>query len=697
MGEYQGATQALPMTPEQVQDWWRAVELARGRRSQIQDSWQKLFEAYLPPADASADTINSNVHFRNTESKKAKLFAQLPEFQLTPEEKIGQVLDPETQQPIDIYELIATKKAVLNKLLGRRHAKLLSTIDDVLFDALQTSGVAASKICYEADFMPQERQVPDGETLMPGAVLGLQPVQRMKTITVDVPIYERYRWYRFSATQLLIPSDWRSTAYDDAPWLGMEFNLPLKEAIRRKLVPADFTGNTSQDDGHLKQRSDRDSDSVGPRVKGVEIWCHAVQFRDDVYHSELFDCLVLIDGDKEKPAQYRPSPYQTIGPDGRLTADSMIGNPIHPLALRTLTDAAWIPSDAAFTNPLVKQKNTWRSQDIKLRDSNLARFFYAESMKDQVDKLVDVDTGQGVPVPDEKLAQGADKIIAPIPHLERAQADIQGEASISRDIDDTLALGPNQGGSTNSKVLSATEIATAQTASNSRLHKEQLRLIDMWLLPGVQKFDSLVMRFADQQEYVEIVGANGAKRMQAWNRTLLLGRYGYDAKPDSQLQADAAADRENALKFVNFTAKSPVIDQMAEMRWLASKFGVDPSVVKQPDPPPAEKPNVSWAIKVEDFYGPGAEVARQLAEQAGVHITPDAIAMAKSIGALYAAAEAAKTGTQQPDPGAPKNLVHGGASDKADVLSKHSADETGRMPGRTPEGAPPQQASGMVQ
>lgn len=689
--------QNLPMSVEDLASWWTSIELARARRKREEDVWQVLLDAYLPPPNASADTINSNVHFRNTESKKAKLFAQLPELQLTPDEKIEGLVDPATGQPMTLDDVIATKRAMLNKLLGRRHAKLLDTIDDVLFDALQTSGIAASKICYEADFQPMPRQVPDGEALMPGSVLGLQPVPKMKTEIVNVPIYERYRWYRFSPSMLLIPHDWRSTRFDDAPWLGMEFNLPLKEAIRRGLVPEGAAGNATTDDTHLKQRNDNNTDTSGPRIKGVEIWCHAVQFREGVYHSELFDYLVLIDGDKEKPAKYSASPYQTLGPDGRLTPDSMIGNPIHPCSLRTLTDTAWVPSDAAFTNPLVKQKNTWRSQDIKLRDSNIARFFYAESIKDQVDALAQVDAGQGVPVPDDKLAVGADKLIAPIPHLERAQADIQGEASISRDIDDTLAIGSNQGGNVNSKVLSATEIATAQTASNSRLHKEQLRFINSWFLPGVQKFDSLVMRFADTVEYVEIVGVDGAKRLQAYNKTLALGRYSYDAKPDSQLQADAAADRENALKFVNFTAKSPFIDQMAEMRWLASKFGVDPSIVKAPPAPPEEKPSVSYSIKIEDFYGPGAEVARQLAEQSGFKVTPEAIAAAKTIGAMFAAAEAAKTGTQQPDPGAPKNLVHGGTIDKADVLSKHSADETGNMPGRTPEGAPPQQTSGMVQ
>jgi len=51
--------------------------------------------------------------------------------------------------------------------------------------------------------------------------------------------------------------------------------------------------------------------------------------------------------------------YQTVGPEGKLTADSMKGNPIHPITLRVATDLAWIPADAAFTDPLVRQENTY--------------------------------------------------------------------------------------------------------------------------------------------------------------------------------------------------------------------------------------------------------------------------------------------------------------------------------------------------
>ncbi len=680
--------QALTMTAEQVQEWKSRIELARARRQREETLWQKLLDGYLPPPEAFADTINSNIHFRNVESKKAQLFFQLPDLQVTALENILGLTDPETGQPVDAYSLLATKRAVLNKLLGRDHANVLATIHEALFDCLATSGVAATKICYEADFEPKPQLVPGPEQPQVGSVLGLQTVPTQTTQIVDVPIYERWRWYRFSPKKLLIPHDWHSTRYDDAPWLGMEFNLPLKEAIRRKLVAEDASGNVASDDTRFRHTGDTDKDSPGPRVKGVEIWARAVQFREQVYHSELFDYLVIIDG-AEQPAQYKPSPYQDIGPDGRLTADSMIGNPIHPIVLRDLSDTAWVPSDAAFTNPLVKQMNTWRSQDIKLRDANIPRFFYAESMKDGVDKLQDLDVGQGVPIPDEKMMQGADKIIASVPKVERAQADVQGENSVRRDIDETLAIGSNQAGNVNSKVLSATEVATAQSNTNTRLQKERTVLIERYLV-GCRKFDSLVQRFADQRDYVEIVGQTGAKKLQAWDKTLIAGRYAFDARPDSQLSNDAAAKRKDLLDYVNFMAKSQFTNQSELARVVALEFGQDPArMVTQPEPPGPPPPNVSVKVDIADLAGPAGQAALKILQQAGYQLTEQDLAVAQANGLIVAAKEQAQQAAQ---------TMHGGAADKAEPISKHTSDETGAMPGRVPEGAPPaQNMPGMVQ
>jgi hypothetical protein len=391
----------------------------------------------------------------------------------------------------------------------------------------------------------------------------------------------------------------------------------------------------------------------------------------------LYYVLTLAEGLTDRPAEYRPSPYQTIGPDHRLTADSMIGNPIHLITLRYLSDSAYVPADAAFTDPLVKQINTWRAQSIKGRDANIPRFFHATSITEAVDKLKMADVGQGVAVDDDLLKQFGDKLIVPIPKLERAESDVQGEATIRRDNDETLGIGSNQAGSITNTVRSATESAIVQQNVGVRLKSEQTQLLEAFLV-GVRKFDALVQRYADQTQYVEIVGQDGAKTLAAWNQHVISGRYAYDAKPDSQLTMDPAARIKHVLDYVNFMAKSAYVNQAEMARTVTLEFGFDPArMITQPAPPPPEKPKLalSLALKAADLAVP--EV-RQLMQIEGIQLGPISPELQQA-----AAQEAMK------------NVPHGGAADHVEPISQHSADTTGQMPGRVPQGAPMQHVGGI--
>jgi hypothetical protein len=356
-----------------------------------------------------------------------------------------------------------------------------------------------------------------------------------------------------------------------------------------------------------------------------------------------------------------------------LTADSMIGNPIHPITLRTQADSAWPLADAAFTDPLVRQQNTWRMQSIQARDSNVPRFLHSDRITEAIDKLKEAATGQGAAIEDELMARGVDKLIQPIPHLENAQSDITGERNIEQDIEKTLGLGANQAGSINPTVRSATEVATAQANVSVRLKAEQNTLLES-ILRGIRKFDALIQRYADQPQYVQIVGQDGAKALALWDQHTISGRYAYDASVDSQLTVDASTRRKEFLDFVNFMAKSPWLDQGAIGRLGATVFGYDASeLIRQPQPPPPPPPphpNVSLALTAPDLGLPEVQV---VLKQLGIQLSPVPSPQLQQAMALQAA----------------KNAPHGGAADKADVISKHSGEETGAMPGQHPSAAPP--------
>ena len=660
---------ALDLTQDDIRAWWSRIEAARARRKVEETEWDALLAQYRPPS-ANSSEINSNVHFRNVEMKRAQLFFQLPDLILQPLPLVSGQLNPQTQQPVDAYGSTAAVRELLNKLLGPDHADVLQTIDEALFDALAVSGVAFTKISYQADFAPRPVEAPG--PLEPGAILGLRgPAIQAQ---VPVPVHERWRWDHFSPKKGLIPHDFRSSRYDDAPWLGMEFALPVRDAIRQGLVPEGYTPNSTRDEKVLSAQTDQAGTDLTELVTGVEVWSYASQFRDGVVDTRAEDVMVLIDGDTDT-FKARTSPFQQYGPNGAVSPNSLVGHPIHVLSLRDMADEAWVKADSAFTSPLVKQQNTWRAQSIKLRDANVPRFLFDESITQAIEKLQDADAGQGAGVEAGKLAGGMERLIAALPKLERAESDIQGEQAIRRDLDETLAVGANQAGTMNAKVASATEVATMQQNVTVRMRKERARLI-AWYLRGVRKFSSLVFLFADPRNLAPIIGQDGATKVLAWKA--IDGRFAFEIKPDSHLSLDAADDRKNALDYVNFTAKSPFVNQGEVQRWLATAFGLDPSkVVQTPQPGGPPPPNVSFRFAGQDFVGPAAPIVLEIAMQAGYKISQNAMQTALSMGnALQAAQLQAQAANPQ----------HGGMADKADVLSDHQTGKTGEMDGQHPTG-----------
>lgn len=667
----------LEMSPTDVGLWWQRIESDRKKRKLQSDKWKKLLKSYLPP-DGTED-VNSNIHFRNAHLKISEVWAQFPELKLTPLAPLAAIVDPTTNQPTSPDTIVAIKKAVLNKLLGRDYANVDLTIREALFDIFATSGIAAMKICYQADVQITKEMQPGPPVPAPGSILGLSDVPGPPTL-VDIPtvVNEKVRWYRFSPEKLGIPSGWRSTDFDAAPYLFMEFvERNTANARRRYKLPDDFKGTTSRDDRLVAEDLDPQGGNAD-LLQGIEVWLHASEYDPDVANTDVFYRLVLIEGMREKPAVYERSPYQTIDEKGALTPDSMIGNPIHPMTLRVATDTAWIPADAAFTDPLVRKENTWLRQDSELREANIPRFLHADSITTQIDKLRDLTTGQGVGIPDEKAMLGMDRLVLPLPHLERAQSDTQGLAHIQQANTETLGLGSNQGGAYRSHQVSATEVATTEKNVSVRLKGEQSVSMGR-ILQGVRKFDALVQRYMTEPDYVSLVGENGAMQWMQYTNAHLAGRFSYDIFEDTQLTMDQQTRISRMTNFVNFFAKSPFLNQSEVLRLGAQEFGYDPArMVQQPPPPappPPEKPRVSIALQASDLAIP--EV-RLLLKQDGLDLTM--MPMSPELAAAHAAEQA-------------KALPHGGGVAKADLVDKHHSDLTGKQDGTPPlAGA---QAQGM--
>jgi hypothetical protein len=100
----------------------------------------------------------------------------------------------------------------------------------------------------------------------------------------------------------------------------------------------------------------------------VRIWYKASYYDETVFNPELYRCLVLVKGIDE-PVWHVDSPHQALTPEGELTDDSLVGNPICIGTFRDLPDSAYVPSDLTVGEQLSREVNQFRTTLIRGRKS----------------------------------------------------------------------------------------------------------------------------------------------------------------------------------------------------------------------------------------------------------------------------------------------------------------------------------------
>ena len=164
----QHGAQNLPLPPEghgSLQYWQSQLQDAEDKRKPYKENdWDRNVQAYLGKTLTTApdhDTVTVPKDFANVERKKAELFFQNPDVNLT------------AKQP-GLEEAVQTFQAVLNYTLGPEGVDAGAMMTEVTFDACMT-GLLASKIGYESF---QQGEVP--------MQIGEQPVEQPPP---EFPVY----------------------------------------------------------------------------------------------------------------------------------------------------------------------------------------------------------------------------------------------------------------------------------------------------------------------------------------------------------------------------------------------------------------------------------------------------------------------------------------------------------------------------
>lgn len=608
---------------------------------------------------ARTEWVNVNVDFYEVEQKQAQLFYETPELQLTGTGFLK-------GQPIPVQ----AHRNLLNEILGDDHMDVMTPIQRVIKDCLCVSGTGPVLLGFD----PYQKEADPPAQL--GAMLGLKG-------PIKVTLHAKWYADHFSPKKLLWPADFHDTDWDKAPWLGMRFRMPLPKARQQFTLPPEFTGTTARDEKVLDTAGKSDESSEQHYVEGTLIFYRASHFDEQPVHPELYRELVLIDG-LDEPARHRDCPHQTVLPNGSLSGDSLIGNPIHPLTIRTVPDSAVVPSDAQMTRPLVRELCKFRTQQMQLRDANRSRTLYdVDALPPEVvAKIEDGSVGAMIGVESGKLAAGVNAIMAEVTKANPGRQDYTANDYIEKDIAKTLALGANQTSVGEDQSKSATEVSVMDRASNVRLDAERRQVL-RWYLKLVDKVSALVLKYMTPQMAAQYIGPEQA---QAWAQLQQLvkngtdGRLVFKARPDSQIRLDAAAERKFALDLYQFCRKDPLAPGGQLLRNLFEKAGLDGSMI--PDQMPEKKPDptLAFAFKGEDLGAPWADQVREILAQAGIELSPEAVRqgasqMFKQI-ALGVRDASGKAVTAQKSP-----AEHGGTAEKVRPLSQQSADQSGQRSG----------------
>lgn len=645
--------QPLPITPEDLTFWRTEIQRAETLRTNTIAAWDVKgnLERYtsktvLTTANTVAHDVNVAKDFSDVERKKAALFYDTPTIALVP--------DAGTPgPPLQLFQ------ELLNQVLGpkRMHTKamVLPTIQDCLV-AIQP---VPTEIGYTAVTETIQQPVRDPTTGQP--VMGLDGPQLQ---AVPVTVWEEFFWKKISAAAILLPVDLRDTRYDDAPWLGYRWRRPQSQVRRQFQLGPDATlADESAEKPYFSPLTETPEDGE-PQATGVKLWYRASLRDPAVSHPEVIRELVLIDG-MDQPAVHRALPYQTIGPDGRLTPDSLKGFPLHPLALRDLTDAAYVASDCTLTGPLTRELNKFRTQVVQRRDgSKLHVLIDASRVNEDVRQKI----GQGneptlIPVESGSLDAGAERIMAQVPSIELGRESYLGQDIIERDRAQILGIDANQVGGGNSGARTATEVSTVQRNADARFEQERQRALAWWLT-GVQKVAALLLRYGDRIA-VEVLGPQrGAAWVQAKQQGLF-GAFSFEIVIDSGNYVDIESRKRQDLQLYNITAQDPATHHEEILTRLATDFGLDPTrwiVSEKPEQKP-DPPSVSISVKPEDLDP-------SLPSYVGTY----AILTAGGMKGLPPPM------TMVPPPQVPE-APHGGMAELAPRLNQHQLSESGELSG----------------
>jgi hypothetical protein len=650
----------IPLSKKDLGRWKDRVSQSKKKVADHDQAWKdNVAQMAGKPLKAAPeqDTVVVNKDWSRVKAKQAQLFYQVPRVNIRARQEAYKAAAP-------IYA------AALNFELEHR-IKAQVVMDEVLADVLNAAGIGISKIGYDGVF--EQTMVPkqDPGAIPPEMQAGMLMSGAIEMVPMSRPIYECYYWKRVSPNMFLFPVEFTGTNWDDAPWLGFRGYMPFTEAKRKFNLPDDFKGRTTPKPDLLSSENDTNPATGGgdDYVEYCEIWYKAYLFDEKAKHPQHFRRLVLVEG-LDKPARHEDSPWQRKDPQtGKYVG--LCKYPLRVLTLTTISDTSIPPSDTQVARPQVLELIRSRSQMMRQRErSQPLRWFDVNQVDDDVAEKLRSGVWQDI-IP---MNGPGDRAIGEIARANYPRENFEFDRIANQDLNESWSMGPNQLAAPTSGETTAAEANIMQGNANTRLDYDRAKVL-RYFVDGAEGIGSLMQLFHDREDYIEVVGPDGASRIEQWDRDRIKGDYIFEAKPDSAQRVDVGAERTQKVNLYQMVRNDPNANARVILEDVLRTHNIDPVTGMQPPPQPApEKPAVSYRFGGEDLVN--NPIALAIMNKSGVTITAEDIANAKmmiqdAMGLLPPQPPAPVSGA--PGAGEPQP-PHGGPAEQVTPLSKHLLD-----------------------
>ncbi len=582
------------MPKAQAERWLQRIKASEKYRDTFTSVWQENVRARKQSSsDGNSDRLSVPEDWARTKQKAAQLAYKLPRITA-----MGKT--PEFDQRA------ALVTADLNDVL-RYECQAHYMIDECLADGINAAGLMVSEIGlerqteeYEIEGPPVMDVSPLGE-LTPS--LAPPPMQKVKRV-----VSQKITWDRRSPMDFVWPAEFRSSHWDQAPWLGTQVSMLVGQAKKTFVkLPPDFKAEGSRKPKGLTDDVESTYTSGDDYVRVTTLYYRAWLYDEDKKHPDCIRKVVFVEG-YEEPVEFGDCDWQKWVEATPERPGYYLGLKKFPIRVETLvyvSDSAVPPSDSEAGRPQVRELMKSRSQMLRQRDHSIPlRWFNPNLVDDEIAEQIRRGTYQDmIPVNGDGT-----RMMGELARANYPRENFEFQTVIGNDLDRSWSQSSNQLSQPNTGERSAREVAVIQGAGQIRLEYEKGR-VNRKLVEGAEVVFSLMQMFRDGTKHVKVaVPEGGGEMLLPVTPQDLQGEFLFDFVIDSSDYVDVTTRQNNLLKLYNLAANDPNIDRKSLLHDLVLSHGLDPNkhLLKETPEKAPEKPNVSFRFSGEDLLNPMA-------------------------------------------------------------------------------------------